>query len=112
MSSRNIAFVIGMHRSGTSVVARAVIALGATFGETLIPPSEYNPLGFFEDLDIVSCNRRILDLYTGDSEYALTISPGIDAKSAFEYSSRTVPKLIQSKFISANITGCKDHAFA
>ncbi|WP_424767317.1 glycosyltransferase [Paenibacillus sp. sgz302251] len=54
--------VLGMHRSGTSVVTRAISALGAYVGEEdeLLPPQEDNPEGFWEYQQFVSINDQIL----------------------------------------------------
>jgi len=52
--------VLGMHRSGTSAATRALEAMGATFGDRLMPPQPDNPKGFFEDLDINAINVEIM----------------------------------------------------
>jgi hypothetical protein len=46
--------ILGMHRSGTSVTARAINLLGAYLGEEkdLMPHNPYNPEGFWERQDI------------------------------------------------------------
>ncbi len=51
---------LGMHRSGTSVVARSLQCLGVDLGGSLIGPSSDNRKGFFEDLDVVRINERVL----------------------------------------------------
>lgn len=60
MGSPNLVFVTGMHRSGTSVVARAVQALGYNLGGNLMPATHDNPMGYFEDLRFVELNERIM----------------------------------------------------
>ncbi|MDN7847516.1 sulfotransferase family protein [Burkholderia seminalis] len=53
--------VLGMHRSGTSVLTRAMETIGADLGERLMPPAAgNNDKGFFEDLDINQVNIEIL----------------------------------------------------
>jgi glycosyltransferase involved in cell wall biosynthesis len=54
--------ILGMHRSGTSAIARAVNLLGAYLGEEkdLMPPSPDNPEGYWERADIFSLQERIL----------------------------------------------------
>lgn len=54
--------VIGMHRSGTSLVTKALETLGVSLGENLMPPAEHNKKGFFEDLDVVDLNSKLLDI--------------------------------------------------
>lgn len=52
--------VLGMHRSGTSALARGLAVLGANLGDELLPLHPCNPRGFFEDRDICACNKRLL----------------------------------------------------
>ncbi len=52
--------VLGMHRSGTSLVAEMLHRVGVEMGERLLPPAPDNPRGFFEDEEVVSLNDRIL----------------------------------------------------
>lgn len=53
-------FVLGCHRSGTSVVAGILHeACGVSMGE-LMPPTEDNPLGYFEALGVVDAHRDLL----------------------------------------------------
>lgn len=63
--------VLGMHRSGTSALARGLVVLGADLGAELLPALPCNPRGFFEDRDVYACNRSLL------AELGLTwASPG------------------------------------
>jgi hypothetical protein len=59
---RHIVVVLGMHRSGTSAVARALKVLGIELGDRLLPAQGDNPSGFWEDGDIVSTNDQLLAL--------------------------------------------------
>lgn len=52
--------IVGLHRGGTSAVAGVVYNLGAYMGDSLLPPSEYNPRGYFEDEKIVALHDRII----------------------------------------------------
>ena len=53
-------FILGCHRSGTSVVAGFLYkACGVSMGE-LMPPTEDNPMGYFEALGVVDAHRDIL----------------------------------------------------
>lgn len=57
---KRLIVVLGMHRSGTSTIARGLLALGATFSDDLLPPAFDNPKGFWEDREIVQLNDSIL----------------------------------------------------
>ena len=52
--------VLGMHRSGSSAVARGMMALGMELGERLVPVQPDNPTGFWEDKKVVDLNDAIL----------------------------------------------------
>lgn len=58
-------FVLGMHRSGTSVVTKLLELMGAYVGDTteLLPPSPDNPKGFFERRDALAVNQGIFKLH-------------------------------------------------
>ena len=49
-----------MHRSGTSLVASSLAGAGIAFGTRLLPGDELNPPGYFEDLDFLDLDRRML----------------------------------------------------
>jgi O-antigen biosynthesis protein len=56
--------VLGMHRSGTSAIARILGLMGAYIGESddLLPGHpEDNPTGYWERIDINAINDRLLD---------------------------------------------------
>ena len=57
--------ILGMHRSGTSVLGRIITRLGFYPGpeEQLMPPLEENPTGFWERRDIRDINDKILRLH-------------------------------------------------
>ncbi|WP_334130723.1 hypothetical protein, partial [Silanimonas lenta] len=52
--------VLGMHRSGTSVLTAAIHCLGASLGERLVPPADDNPGGYFENARAVEINEEFL----------------------------------------------------
>jgi|GEM_PF-5436136 len=59
--AKSIIFVLGMHRSGTSLVTKALEVAGVDLGTALIPAAENNPKGFFEDKDCVNLNQAVLE---------------------------------------------------
>lgn len=48
--------VLGMHRSGTSLLAAMLECLGVDYGDQLIGPRSDNPKGFWEDAEAISLN--------------------------------------------------------
>lgn len=61
-TSKRLVVVLGMHRSGTSLVSKGLQTLGVDFGDHLLPGGADNPLGFYEDIDIGSFNETVLYL--------------------------------------------------
>ena len=61
-AARRVIVVLGMQRSGTSTIARAVHTLGVTLGNNLLAPNMFNPRGYWEDQRIWKLNQQFLDL--------------------------------------------------
>lgn len=61
-SSSGVVVVLGMHRSGTSLVAGLLARAGGWVGseQALPPPQADNPAGFFERADVVDLNEELL----------------------------------------------------
>jgi predicted nucleic acid-binding Zn-ribbon protein len=55
-----VVIVLGMHRSGTSLLAQILHRAGICMGGNLMPADAHNLEGYFEDLDIVAIHDRIL----------------------------------------------------
>ena len=62
-----IVVVVGMNRSGTSLICQGLERLGVSFGSPLIEADRANPRGYYEHKDIVHhqtlymqmcCDRR------------------------------------------------------
>ena len=61
-AQKKLIVVVGMHRSGTSLLSKGLQVLGVDFGDHLLPGAQDNPLGFHEDIDIGSFNETLLYL--------------------------------------------------
>ncbi|HWP95042.1 MAG TPA: glycosyltransferase [Gammaproteobacteria bacterium] len=61
MTNRRILIILGMHRSGTSMLARLCNLLGADLGPDIMPPGEDNPSGFWEHRGISELHDDILE---------------------------------------------------
>ncbi|MHC1727996.1 MAG: hypothetical protein AB9866_18670 [Syntrophobacteraceae bacterium] len=61
MATPRVVCVLGMHRTGTSALARSLPALGIDLGDELISPYIDNPKGFFEDSRVLTLNRQLLE---------------------------------------------------
>jgi len=58
---RQALVVAGMHRSGTSAMARLLSLSGATLPERVMDPGPDNPLGYWEPWEMVALDDEILD---------------------------------------------------
>jgi hypothetical protein len=61
VSSRAV-LVVGMHRSGTSAIARGLKALSVYLGDNLLDGQPDNPTGYWEDKTVVEINQRALEV--------------------------------------------------
>ncbi|MFT7619498.1 MAG: GT2 family glycosyltransferase [Planctomycetota bacterium] len=52
--------ITGMHRSGTSLLANLLQSAGVDIGDRLMEPTEFNPKGYFEDMDFYNLHVDIL----------------------------------------------------
>jgi hypothetical protein len=67
--------VLGMHRSGTSAMTRALQAMGVELGSRLMPPVEgVNDKGFWEDLDLNALNIEMLGALNRDWHYLAPVA--------------------------------------
>lgn len=55
-----ITVVLGMHRSGTSALAKLLNNLGLASGDRLLPANEHNADGHFEDIDVLAIDETVL----------------------------------------------------
>jgi hypothetical protein len=97
--------ILGMHRSGTSAIARTLSLLGAGLPADLVDPNEGNPLGHWEPRGIVELNDRMLSDAGSDVYSAVDISPNwfdsekaaafvIEAASVVETSFQNQPLIV------------------
>lgn len=57
--------VLGMHRTGTSLVASILHALGINMGDEMLGPQLGNPHGHYECLEFLKLNEQILEAAGG-----------------------------------------------
>jgi hypothetical protein len=61
----NIILILGMHRSGTSLVAQIIAKWGAYMGKSLIAADEFNKDGYWENEHLHELNESILESSDG-----------------------------------------------
>jgi hypothetical protein len=59
-SDRRVVVILGMDRTGTSLCANILNALGMRLSPVLLPGTEFNPNGFFEDEEILLAHEWTL----------------------------------------------------
>ncbi|HEY2475861.1 MAG TPA: hypothetical protein VGI19_13820, partial [Candidatus Cybelea sp.] len=60
MPTSRAVLVLGMHRSGTSAIARGVAALSVYLGCDFLDAQPENPTGYWEDRNLVAIDDRVL----------------------------------------------------
>ena len=61
LKNNKLIVVLGMHRSGTSAIARGLKVLGVELGDNLMQPkADVNDKGYWEDIDFAALNEEIL----------------------------------------------------
>jgi len=69
--------ITGMHRSGTSMVARLLNLCGLYLGpeERIMPPDAGNPAGYWQSLDMDQLTEDVLAHHSGDWDFLLPPMP-------------------------------------
>jgi hypothetical protein len=108
MPSSRAVLVLGMHRSGTSALARGLQTLGVYLGNDFISPKPDNPKGYWEDRNILEINERLLGVFGFKWEEVALIddsqweAPGVGALRAEAIA------YLKSQFVSHELWGFKD----
>lgn len=102
--------VLGMHRSGTSLAAQLMTALGVWFGNEreMLPADPTNPDGFFERLDIWRVQEALLNALHMSWFQPLMPPPGWTVSPAVRPLREQLGKIIDDAFAGREIWGWKD----
>src|SRR5437870_8336735 len=109
-TGKQIICVLGMHRSGTSLITRVLSLLGMYLGpsEHLMKPNQFNPKGFWEHQSIVDLDDEILKRLEGSWCDPPSFSAGWEGSSQFADLRQQARALIQNDFDAAMCWGWKD----
>jgi Sulfotransferase family len=101
--------VTGMHRSGTSMVARILNVCGLYLGaeSDLLNPSPANPEGFWENRRFVEINEELLAAYGGAWDLPPIFPPGWEAGSDILQLRAQAERLVR-QFVEYERWGWKD----
>ena len=98
MAKRRIICVVGMHRSGTSMITRLLNMCGLELGPAnrLLKPDKANPLGHFEHRGFLDLDRKLLKHF-----HATWYNPP-DLPLKWEHDASVVPLLRQARALAAS----------
>lgn len=71
---KQLILVIGVHRSGTSLLTKALETMGVSLGNNFIPTTTYNEKGFWEDSDFHQLNLEMLSAFNDRIRCTLSIT--------------------------------------
>ena len=103
--------VLGMHRSGTSALMGVLKALGVetgSGGSGFIAPYSDNEKGFFELVDIVNLNDRILNSLEASWDSLHSLPENWREKAGLDEYREEIRRVIKTNFKSSNIISIKD----
>jgi hypothetical protein len=109
----DLVVVLGMHRAGTSALARGLKALGVELGDRMMAPSATeNPTGYWEDLDIYELNMSMMKALGRDwHSLHATTSTDVEYLKRGGYMLRA-SELLRSKTQDTRTFGFKDPRLA
>jgi len=89
--------IAGMHRAGTSMVARMLEGCGVDLGgpDHFAPPAPDNRDGYWEDLRFVAINDRILEKFEGAWDHPPVLPPGWEASASLETERRDAEAILR-----------------
>ncbi len=100
--------VLGMHRSGTSAVARLLNLLGVDLGDDLLPGREDNPRGFWEDRAILGLHEDLLETLGSSHEDYFPLPENWHRRpDVFPFRDRLI-EMIRERFGTQRLWGFKD----
>ena len=110
MSEPTIICVLGMHRSGTSLVSRVLNVLGLDLGpeEHLMRPNSENPTGYWESRPIKRINEEILSRLGGSWFEPPDLGVGWEHRPVLAEPRRRARELIEADFSDSELWGFKD----
>ncbi|WP_299166338.1 hypothetical protein [uncultured Tateyamaria sp.] len=100
--------VLGMHRSGTSLLTRVLSLMGADLPDTLIGPSPNNPTGYWESRALRDFNDRLLALTGSQWDDWRPLPEGWERSPKVAEFAEEAAALLESEFGSSRLIVLKD----
>jgi hypothetical protein len=110
MAERAVVCVLGMHRSGTSLISRILNLLGVDLGpeERLLQPRPDNPLGFWEHEGFVQVDEELLGMLGGTWHEPPVFEPGWERSPGLAGLRGAAVEMIRQDFGRSELWGWKD----
>ena len=110
MSDATIVCILGMHRSGTSLVSQVLNVLGVYLGpeEHLMRPSSDNPTGHWESQPIKEINDEILSILGGSWSDPPPLPSGWERSPELAAPRHRAREVIEGDFSGSELWGFKD----
>jgi hypothetical protein len=105
-----IVCILGMHRSGTSMVAGLTNLLGVYLGpdDRMLGASRHNQKGYWEHRDIIAMNDRILARFGGDWRNVPDFPPRWETITELKDLKRDAQRVLDRDFSGQSLWGWKD----
>ncbi len=111
MGHQDVICVLGMHRSGTSLLTRILNLIGVYLGpdEALTTgPAAFNPKGHWEHKEITFICKALLKRHGGTWDEPPLLPRGWETAAAIDDLRRHAQRLIEDQFAAAQLWGWKD----
>jgi len=106
--NKKAVIVLGMHRSGTSVITAGLQVLGVSLGNSFFEAEIDNLKGNFENKEVVLFNEKLLSLLDASWDNLAFGEPVDYSKSIFDDYKREAVEILKSQFYDEPIWGLKD----
>ncbi len=108
METKRLIVVLGMHRSGSSAIAKSLEVLGVDLGKHLMPADENNEKGYFEDIGINRLNTEILQNIGCDWYSLAPFKNDVFEGERISSLRQKASEIIEDKLQDTNLLGIKD----
>lgn len=108
MPTSRAVLVLGMHRSGTSAIARGLAALGVYLGNDFMAAQPENPTGYWEDNGIVDIDERLLKTLGLQWDSLAAIERSAFRRWRVQMLRRRAARYCRRNFSAAPLWGFKD----
>lgn len=107
---QDVICVLGMHRSGTSLLTRILNIVGVHLGSEagLLQPGPDNPKGYWEHFEVCSINEAILNRHGGSWDEPPMLPPGWETAAALDDLRHRAEQFINDHFAEVQLWGWKD----